>query len=49
LEKIDNKFIVDYVRSYKDKYDVYFLCQYVKGLPLLDVMKNIGLLSSYDA
>jgi len=35
-------FIIEYARSFKDSFDVYFLVEYVKGIELFDVIRDIG-------
>lgn len=37
------------MKTFKDQMDVYFLLEYVKGMELFDVIRDIGLLSTYDA
>ena len=31
------------MRSYKDNYDIYFLEEYIKGIELFDVIRDIGI------
>ena len=38
-----------FLRTYKDKNNLYFLVQYIKGMELFDVMREIGLLNTYDS
>ena len=45
LLKIDHPFIVKLVKSLKDKNNVYFLMEYIKGKELFDVIRDIGLLN----
>ncbi len=33
----------------KDDYYIYFLLDYIQGMELFDVIREIGLLSSYDS
>lgn len=49
LEIINFPFIIQYARSFKDNCDVYFLVEYVKGMELFDVIRDIGLLNTYDS
>jgi len=42
-------FIVEFVRSYKDAQNIYFLLEYVRGLELFDVIRDIGLLSTSES
>mgnify|MGYP000993771142 CR=1 FL=1 len=35
-------FIIQFVRSYKDDTNIYFLTEYVKGMELFDVIRDIG-------
>lgn len=37
------------MKTFKDQYDLYFLLEYVRGMELFDVIRDIGLLSTYDA
>ena len=40
---------MQFLRTYKDKNNLYFLVQYIKGMELFDVMREIGLLNTYDS
>ena len=40
---------MEYFRSYKNENFIFFLLEYIKGLELFDVIREIGLLNSYDA
>jgi len=42
LEVVFFPFIIEYARSFKDSFDVYFLVEYVKGIELFDVIRDIG-------
>jgi len=42
-------FIMEFIRSFKDANYLYFLVEYVKGLELFDVIREIGLLGTYDS
>lgn len=41
-------FIMQFMRTYKDDFQVYFLLEYIKGMELFDVIREIGLLKTYD-
>ena len=45
LLKIDHPFIVKLVKCLKDKSNIYFLMEYLKGKELFDVIRDIGLLN----
>jgi cGMP-dependent protein kinase len=49
LEIVNFPFIISYSRAFKDSYDVYFLVEYVRGMELFDVIRDIGLLNTYDS
>lgn len=49
MELVNFNFIIQYSRSFKDSYDVYFLVEFVKGIELFDVIRDIGLLNTYDS
>jgi cGMP-dependent protein kinase len=38
-----------FYRSFKDTNNVYFLVEYLKGMELFDVIREIGLLNTYDS
>ena len=42
-------FIIEFVRSYKDDVNIYFLTEYVKGMELFDVIRDIGILLNYNS
>mmetsp|Transcript_32385 Transcript_32385/g.5857 ORF Transcript_32385/g.5857 Transcript_32385/m.5857 type:complete len:97 (-) Transcript_32385:724-1014(-) len=46
---IDHPFIVKLVRTFKDSKRLYFLLEYVHGLPLNFILNHVGLLSNSDA
>lgn len=46
---VDFPFIMRFVRSFKDDINIYFLVEYVKGMELFDVIRDIGLLKAYDS
>ena len=33
---------MQFIRTFKDSYNVYFLVEYVKGMELFDVIREIG-------
>ena len=47
LLKIDHPFIVKLVKCLKDKTNIYFLMEYIKGKVLFEVIRDIGLLNFY--
>lgn len=36
-------------RTYKDENNIYFLNEYIKGMELFDVIREIGILNTYDS
>lgn len=38
-----------YNRSFKDDFNVYFLIEFISGMELFDVIRDIGLLKTYDS
>jgi len=40
---------MQYIKTFKDENFIYFLLEFVKGLELFDVIREIGLLSSFDS
>mmetsp|Transcript_18784 Transcript_18784/g.18756 ORF Transcript_18784/g.18756 Transcript_18784/m.18756 type:complete len:397 (-) Transcript_18784:17-1207(-) len=46
---VDHTFILKLIRTFKDQNRLYFLLEYVKGLDLFDVLREMGLVSDYDA
>ena len=38
-----------YYRSFKDNNYIYFLVEFIKGMELFDVIREIGLLSAQDS
>lgn len=46
MEYIDFQFIVKFYKSFKDSNRIYFLIEYIDGVEMFDVIRNIGLLSS---
>lgn len=49
LEVVNFSFIMQFIRTYKDQNNIYFLVEYIKGIELWDVIRDIGLLSTYDS
>lgn len=45
----DSPFFVKYYRSFRDKYYIYFLTEYIEGKDLFDVIRTIGILSLEQA
>lgn len=42
MEIVNFPFIIQYARAFKDNCDVYFLVEFVKGMELFDVIRDIG-------
>ena len=42
LEVINFPFIMQFIRTFKDQNYIYFLIEYVKGMELFDVIREIG-------
>eukprot|EP01016_Furgasonia_blochmanni_P047968 TRINITY_DN7100_c0_g3_i4.p1 TRINITY_DN7100_c0_g3~~TRINITY_DN7100_c0_g3_i4.p1 ORF type:complete len:215 (-),score=33.39 TRINITY_DN7100_c0_g3_i4:493-1137(-) len=40
---------MNFIKTFKDDISVYFLVEYVRGMELFDVIRDIGLLTSYDS
>jgi cGMP-dependent protein kinase len=38
-----------FARSFKDNTYIYFLEEYIRGMELFDVIRDIGLLNTYDS
>lgn len=36
-------------RTFKDENNIYFLVEYIKGMELFDVIREIGILNTYDS
>jgi len=49
LEALNFPFIMQLVKTFKDNSRIYFLTEYVKGMELFDVIREIGLLGTYDS
>lgn len=41
--------MMEFIRTFKDQNYLYFLVEYVKGMELFDVIREIGLLGTYDS
>lgn len=48
LQSINFPFLMQFLRSYKDQNNIYFLVEYIRGMELFDVIREIGLLNTYD-
>ena len=35
-------FTMQFMRTYKDDYQIYFVLEYIKGMELFDVIRDIG-------
>ncbi|EAR85527.2 CGMP-dependent kinase 5-1 (macronuclear) [Tetrahymena thermophila SB210] len=49
LESAQFPFIMKFIRTFRDNNNVYFLVEYVRGMELFDVIREIGLLNTYDS
>ncbi|CAD8175040.1 unnamed protein product [Paramecium pentaurelia] len=49
LEQIQFPLMMRFYKSMKDDNFIYFLVEYIKGLELFDVIRDIGLLNNYDS
>jgi len=49
LEVVNFPFIMQFIKTFKDQNYLYFLVEFVKGMELFDVIRDIGLLSTYDS
>ncbi|CAG9311323.1 PKG_8 [Blepharisma stoltei] len=47
--QLDHCMVVKLVKTFKDDTRLYFLMEYVRGLDLFDVLRNMGLLNENDA
>ena len=45
LKEIDFVFIVKLIRTFKDRINIYFLEEYIKGIELFDAIRDIGILN----
>ena len=48
-ESIFFPFIMTFKRTFKDENYIYFLVEYIKGMELFDVIRDIGILNTYDS
>ena len=48
LEAIHFPLIMKYIRCFTDQHQVYFLTEFLRGMELFDVIRQIGLLEKYD-
>jgi cGMP-dependent protein kinase len=46
MEQVDFPFIVKFYKSLKDSARIYFLLEYINGIEMFEVIRQIGLLSS---
>ncbi|KRX11142.1 Protein kinase-like domain [Pseudocohnilembus persalinus] len=49
LEQVHFPFIMNFYRTFKDNNQIYFLTEFISGLELFDVIREIGLLSTQDS
>jgi len=49
LEALNFPFIMQLVRTFKDANHIYFLTEFIKGMELFDVIREIGLLGTLDS
>lgn len=49
LEKVEFPFIMQFYRSLKDKNNIYFLNEFINGMELFDVIREMGLLSNIES
>ncbi|OMJ93134.1 hypothetical protein SteCoe_3952 [Stentor coeruleus] len=49
LLELDHIFIMKLVRTFKDHFRLYFLLEYIRGMDLFDVLREIGLLTESDS
>lgn len=40
---------MQYIKSFKDKNFIYFLTEFIRGMELFDVIREIGLLKKFDS
>lgn len=48
MELLSNPFLIHYNRSFKDQNYIYFMMEYVRGKELFEVIREIGLLNSFE-
>jgi len=46
---LDFPFTLKFVCSFKDEDLIYFVTEFIRGLELFDVIREIGLLNKYDS
>mmetsp|Transcript_6147 Transcript_6147/g.792 ORF Transcript_6147/g.792 Transcript_6147/m.792 type:complete len:212 (+) Transcript_6147:1707-2342(+) len=49
LMQLDHPFILKLIKSFKDSNRIYFLLEYVRGLDLFEVLRQMNLVSNEDA
>ena len=49
LLELDHIFILKLIRTFKDEFRLYFLLEYIKGMDLFDVLRELGLLNETDS
>lgn len=49
LEAIQFPLLMRFYKSLRDENHIYFLVEYIKGMELFDVIREIGLLNTYDS
>ena len=49
LLELDHVFIMKLVRTFKDEYRIYFLLEFINGMDLFDVIRELGLVSDIDS
>lgn len=42
LDIVNFPFVIQFSRSFKDNFDIYFLEEYINGMELFDVIRDIG-------
>ena len=46
---LDFPFTLKFVCSFKDEDLIYFVTEFIRGMELFDVIREIGLLNKYDS
>ena len=49
LDLVDFPFILIFMKSFDDQDNLYFLTEFIRGMELFDVIRDIGLLGTYDS
>lgn len=49
MMQLDHTFIVKLIKTFKDEYRIYFLLEFVRGMDLFDVLRELNLTSNDDA